>query len=102
LSFVICVMGFTELSERAGIVPMSAVDSEAIRKAKWLEILPGPQRDVVNTLVDSVSGRSDISTELQEYINDWRSKRQMMFAPTARTEFFNHKHAFSGLKENVE
>jgi hypothetical protein len=102
LSFAICVIGFTELCERLRIAPESAFDNEAVRRAKTLGIFPGPQSDLVYTLVGRVADRSDLSAEFRRYINDWRSKKQRMFAPTTRTEYLDHKLAFAGLKESVE
>ncbi len=102
LSFATSLIGFTELAERLGIAPNSATDEEAAKTAKRLGIFPGPQRDVADALLGEVSRRPDVPADFREYVDDWTSRRQRMFAPTTRTEYLDHKQAFSGLKDEVE
>src|SRR5262249_37187509 len=102
LSFATSIMGFTELADRLAIVPTSATDELPVQKAKTLGILPGPQMDVACALLNEVSCRTDIASDFRTYIREWLSRKQRVFAPTARTEYLDHKQAFSGLKEEYD
>jgi hypothetical protein len=62
-------------------------------------VFAGLRKSEAEDLLREFLSRTDISDDFRDYVRDWIEGEFSMFRPSVRTEYVNHRQAFSGLKE---
>jgi hypothetical protein len=99
LSLAVSIIGFTDMSLRLKISPTSADDVETVKRAEQLGMCPSLRKSEADDVLRVFLGREDIPDDFRDYVRGWIDGEFSMFRPSVRTEYVNHRQAFSGLKE---
>jgi hypothetical protein len=57
------------------------------------------RKSEADDLLHAFLGREDVPDDFRDYVRGWIKGEFSMFRPSVRTEYVNHRQAFSGLKE---
>ena len=87
------------MSLRLKISPTSADDVETVKRAEQLGMCASLRKSEADDLLHAFLGREDVPDDFRNYVRGWIKGEFSMFRPSVRTEYVNHRQAFSGLKE---